>query len=119
MGDPALSHSCEWIPFLSWLFDSIQGSQYRFVGVLLLISSFCMPARRLNDRISILCESALHLSEGAELTNVLRELREALHEQNRRLRERLRAGLLNRRTQNKQSIKTALIRGALRDLPEA
>lgn len=43
--------------------------------------------RRLQDRIEILVTKALSTREAAELDRVIQDLREALHEHARRLRE--------------------------------
>lgn len=68
----------------------------------------------------MLCEEATRLPEGPELTELLRELRQALQEQNRRLRQRLRDSHPNRRSPDKpypteQHLKVALIKAALLD----
>jgi len=48
--------------------------------------SALLSSKRLSDRIQQLCAQAISLPESGELDNVIRELREALHEHTSRLR---------------------------------
>jgi len=57
-----------------------------------------MPLRRLNDRIYVLCEMLAQATDGTEAKTIAQELRTALHEQSKRLRKRLTAPFIERRS---------------------
>ena len=56
-----------------------------------------MPSRRLNDRITELCEMVAR-ADGPEVKTIAEELRAALREQSERLRQRLSVPFIERRT---------------------
>jgi hypothetical protein len=74
----------------TWSAVSKQNTEYGILRALLLLGAWgarLVEFRRLEDRIRELCTQAVVTTESAELTEVIRQLREALREHAKRLRQ--------------------------------